>query len=414
MTDRAAQFRKRLSALCLDIRRLRTARVYDQKVTPDVVTIVADTVSRVAPSDEPFSVKSVWDSPEFEDAVTVIFGKPSAADPLADGEYDKLVGQPILALRHAGVLSGEKKRGVWEYRIASAPVLREIAASEMAALDFLAEYAAKILKDSGLGKKAARFFEKQDKRSLGELESAFSALIFTHTGINNKAEIGRIFPKLLNVAAFKRKSRGRIAGRLSRGRITLYDIRYNRVNWRDAGKPKDITRREADMSRTERPMATARDARMADEIKAFHNRSPEIADSHSGGGVVEAHHIFPRSDYPELARVSENIILLTPTQHRAFAHSGQTGNVSGGYQLLCLLKKLDAVEKCESDPDCNFYSISDFIGMLVFCDVLDDSPAKKLRHKSEEPAASGDERKKIIRQVADDLRRHLTARYAAH
>ena len=406
MTDRIALFQRHLAGCCLDIRQLGTARVYDQKVTPDVTTAIAGVVASIAPDGGPFSVKSVWHSREFQDVAELIFSKPSSDDALAKLEYDKFVGQPLLALRHAGVLSGEKIKRAWEYRVASAPILQDIASSEIAALDFLAEYAMKILDASGVGGETTRFFERQDKPSLGELEEAFDALILGHTNIRKEKEIGRIFPKMLNILSFKRKSRGRIGGHLSRGRITLYDIRYNRVNWRDGNKPKEITRRGAGLSQSERRAIIAPVSNVTREVKAFHNDSPEIMDSHSGGGVVDGHHIFPQGDYPELATVRENIILLTPTQHRAFAHAGKLED-KRKYQLLCLLRKLDAVEKCEADPECNFYSMSDFIGMLVFCGILDAVPGKKLRHKSEEPADGKDDKRNIIHQVAEDLRCHL-------
>lgn len=409
MADRDALFRRHFADVCLDVRRLRTARVYDQKVTPDVVSAVAEVISEIAPDGRAFSIQSVWDSDQFKEAATVIFGKADPSNPLAGKEYNKFIGQPLLALRHAGVLSGRKAGRAWEYRIVNPSICREIASSEMAALDFLAEDAMKIFTDSGLGEEVARFFQKQDKPSLKKLEGAFNALCFAHTGIKNKAEIGRIFPKLLNVPAFKRQSRGRIGGHLSRGRITLYDIRYNRINWRDANKPKEITRREFQDAQPERrPGVPARIASAMRDVKAFHGGVSEIMDSHSGGGIVEAHHIFPRSDYPELAMVRENIILLAPTQHSA-AHRGGRAKA---YQMSCLLRKLEAVEKCEIDGG-NFYSMSDFIGMLFFCGILDANSAKSIRHKFQEPADSREERRKIIRQVADDLRRFLTEHYVS-
>lgn len=413
MNDYNALFQQHFANICLDIRKLETARVYDQKITPDVITVIADVISDIAPSGQPFSVKSVWNSTKTEDAVTNIFGKPSINNPLANNEYNKFVSQPLSTLYYAGVLAG-KKQGAWEYRIANSPILYEIAASEISAINFLAQYAMKILSDSGIGEEAELFFQMQDDNSLDKLEEAFNMLIFKYTRIRNKKEIGRIFPKILNVIAFKRKSRGRIGGHLSRGRITLNDIRYNRINWRDTRKPKEVTRREANISNKEHSMEVTQIKKIIDEVKSFHNKLPEISDSYSGGNVVNAHHIFSKNDYPKLSRMRENIILLTPTQHHSFAHAGNTKTVSGKYQLLCLLKKLDVIEICEIDPNCNFYSVSDFIRMLAWTEVLDISSAKKLLYESKEHADSKDEKKKIIRQVTDDLRRYLTEHYAGN
>ena len=407
MSSRAAKFRRHLSKVCLDIRRLGTARVYDQKVAPDVTTTIADVVSRIAAGERAFTVGNVWDSDEFKQSVTGVFTKPDPKNPGVRREYDKFIGQPLLALSHARVL--RKEPGVpRQFRVANWPILKDIAHGELAAVDFLAEYAEKILLDSGLGEESARFFQKQDEQSLDQLGNAYAALLLKYTGVRGEKEIGRIFPKIVNVVAFKKQSRGRIGGRLSLGRITLYDIRYNRPNWRDVGKSKTTPRTERVLDGEWDAKPLIRGAMRA--VKEHHQQRPEIEDSLSRGGV-QAHHIFPRSQHPGEAARLENIILLTPAQHSTFAHPSGTGSISKGYQLFCLLRKLEAVVKCESEPDCNFYSMVGFIDMLAQCGALGVKERKVLTHKSAFPVDNSNQKVELVRQVADDVRRFLIERY---
>lgn len=56
----------------------------------------------------------------------------------------------------------------------------------------------------------------------------------------------RIFIKILNPIAYIKRKKGTISGRISKQIITLDDLHYNRVNWRDfrTGKDKNIQRKE--------------------------------------------------------------------------------------------------------------------------------------------------------------------------
>ena len=57
------------------------------------------------------------------------------------------------------------------------------------------------------------------------------------------------------------------------------------------------------------------------------------------------HHIFPKSQFPQIAHYVENLILLTATQHNTKAHpNNKTQQVNKDYQLVCLLAKADSIE----------------------------------------------------------------------
>ena len=408
MSGRAAKFRRHLSKIRLDIRRMKEAGFYNQKVTPDLLTAIAGVISRSASSRSVFTVRSVCDSKEFDHIASDVFTKPSPSDRRVQSEYDKFIRDPLLVLVHAGVLAGEKIGGKWKFRIANKAILNDISLAEGAALDFLSEYIGKMLADSGLKKEMDAFFERQDQESLRAFEKALGVMALERRGIG-KLALGRILPKIVNIPAFKQRKRGRgIGGSVSQGRITLYDIRYNRVNWRDAKKAKEIPR--SAITQTGAPIRVQVGAVMR-EVKEFHSHVPEMGGWATDSKKIEAHHIFPRGAHPELAAVRENIILLTPDDHSSHAHPEGTGSISKSFQLLCLLQKLSEVEKCETDPRCNFYSMSDFIGMLAYLGVFDAKRKKTLRYRIEEPADTMPEKKQIVRRVVCELRRLLASHY---
>ena len=62
-------------------------------------------------------------------------------------------------------------------------------------------------------------------------------------------------------------------------------------------------------------------------------------------GATQVHHIFPKSQFPQIAHYVENLILLTATQHNTKAHpNNKTQQVNKDYQLVCLLAKADSIE----------------------------------------------------------------------
>jgi len=71
-----------------------------------------------------------------------------------------------------------------------------------------------------------------------------------------------------------------------------------------------------------------------------------------------------KSEFPEISAHKENIITLTPNQHLIKAHPrGKTQEVSSEYQHLCLIHKLNSVEKSIKSKD-NFYSMEKYIEVI--------------------------------------------------
>jgi len=74
--------------------------------------------------------------------------------------------------------------------------------------------------------------------------------------------------------------------------------------------------------------------------------------------------IFMKSEYPELADMSENIIALTGTEHYSYAYPNRnTQRTDPNYQMICLISKLDSIER-NFQAGCEDYSLADFTRVL--------------------------------------------------
>ncbi len=218
---------------------------------------------------------------------------------------------------------------------------------------FLVCYINKLLKDSDLQK----FFDEYKDRHLtgnvtkddySELKELFQRYIHGNTKIQNIYEPKRIFPKILNVLAVQYQLYGSVDGYISKFIFTFSDLMYNRKNWRDLNKEKSITRQEAELQDTDIVQQEAYNAYYVQKaialIRKIHSES-EVHDQWGNGEATQVHHIFPKSDFPQIAHYSENLILLTATQHNTKAHqSNRTQQINRDYQLTCLLAKSDSIE----------------------------------------------------------------------
>lgn len=124
---------------------------------------------------------------------------------------------------------------------------------------------------------------------------------------------------------------------------------YNRKNWRDMNKDKSISRQESAVEDTDNSRQEAYNEyyvqKAIAQIKKIQKES-EVHDKWSQGEATQVHHIFPKSQFPEIAHYLENLILLTATQHYTKAHpNNHTQEINRDYQLTCLLAKADTIDK---------------------------------------------------------------------
>lgn len=371
----------------LDIREIGKTNVrwLDQKVTPDVLSAICDAIVGVHDNGaQSFTVRELWDSEEFARNVQQDFGKPHPKNKNANLEYDKFVNQPVNTLALAGVLDilgGRPK--TFSVSGGMDAVIGQMADSERKTVEFLDAYIYEVMSQSGMALRFDDFFNKQTDDSFCRLKGGFEEFVIGNTNIQGVTECRRMFPKALNVLAYCRQKKGTVRGRLSKHPIGLSDIRYNRLNVRDiiARKPKHIPRKQHKAEITGEVDANEHSPRAVQrvirDVKRYHDRHPEIGDRYSAaaGERVEGHHIFPQAEHRDVAAFRENIILLTPAQHHGRAHTHGTFSVSKSYQLLCLMKKLDVVEMCEKDPNCDFYRFQDFKMMLFTVGVIGEKDA---------------------------------------
>jgi len=339
-----------------DVRKSKDARFMDQKVTPDVLCIMADCVlNYVADRHIEFTKDNIWNDNYFNTNVRAIFNKPDANNETTRQEYDKFTSQPLRTLAYSGVLTLRKDGNKNLYRINNKTILEFIAMKERNAYIFLYHYLVKVLSDSG----QIRYFEDfktqcqngtVTKNDFSDLKERFQRFMIGNTAINGTVEVNRIFPKILNVYACENNIQGTIKGRLSDNQFYYTDLMYNRPNWRDIGKNKNISRNEA-VEEHETLMMEQNEAYSDYQVQKAMNmirkmyKESEIKDQWANGEATQIHHIFPKSDFPQLAHYLENLIKLTPTQHYTKAHpSNKTDAINRDYQLVCLLAKSDSIE----------------------------------------------------------------------
>lgn len=142
---------------------------------------------------------------------------------------------------------------------------------------------------------------------------------------------------------------------------------YNKKNWRDMDKDKTVTRQAA-MAPEKIEKQEAINAYYVQKaialIRKIHAVS-EVNDSWSNGEATQVHHIFPKSQFPQIAHYVENLILLTATQHNTKAHpNNKTQQVNKDYQLVCLLAKADSIEHSLLRHGDKYYRKESFIFVI--------------------------------------------------
>lgn len=347
--------KQHFNQLDLDIRKQAPgySRFMDQKVTPDVLSFIADCVLNLLDGKDPsnvFTTKDIWDFQYFQKNIVAIFGKPSPTNESADAEYDKFIAQPLKTLAFAKILKEEKVGVRNTYQVVQPGLLEYIAQSERNAWFFLSRYVEKVLTDSGFIKKLEIYKDKALSKTVTQedfalLKKEFESFMRGYTNINTDVEIRRIFPKILNPYAVDKMINGSEDGRMTENRFAYSDLMYNRGNFRDLGKDKALTRNEAEEIIVDKPEFSAYRLQKAKGVIKRNHSTSEVHDSLAVGEATQVHHIFPEHKFPQISAYVENLILLTPQQHNTKAHpSNHTHSIDRDYQQECLLSKIDSIE----------------------------------------------------------------------
>ena len=326
-----------LNAHDYDIRKTRNGRWIDQKCTIDELSFVADCVVVYLQEggQQPFQSPDIWHTDYAIENVQKLFSKP---DPTAAG-----------VLREDG-----KKKNTIQFSVQNEAVLEYLSLRERNCLDFLCSYITKTLKDSGLWDAFESFFDEQTKENFKNAKDRFRYFCWEYTPISKgkKDEPNRIFTKVINPLAVLYKKRGAVNGVLSKKIITLEDIKYNRTNFRDKDKDKNVSRQQAQL--VDKTVDVVYDynvekakRRLRKFNDTFNNGRSEITDAMSiGQHATHIHHIFPKNEFPIIADYVENLIALTSGQHLQKAHpAGNTQVIDKDYQYICLLNKTENIRR---------------------------------------------------------------------
>lgn len=349
----------------LDIRVTKDARFMDQKCTPDVISTVAECIQNY--DGNTFCVTDIWNSEFASTMIVRFFQKPNTTDERSSSEYDKFFGQPIKMMSYAGILElvpNHAGRSNY-YRIANKTLLNYLAVRDRNVYDFLIIYLTQVLYQSGILGLFDTFFSEQSKAGYDKLKYRFERYIIQNTSINTNIEVRRIFTKILNPLAVEKSKLGTKHGRLSKENIRYEELLYNRLNFRDLNKPKDISRFE--WARQQPPLEEQEIFRVEKakrQVKRYQGTNSEVH-PYLFGTANHAHHIFPQSQFIELSDTLENLIVLTAEEHFEFAHrNSSTSTISLGYQMVCLLSKIDSINRSINIKRHSFYSLENYIGML--------------------------------------------------
>ncbi len=351
----------------MDLRKTKFSRFMDQKVTPDVLSFIAECIINLNKSE--FATSDIWGSDYFEKNTRAVFGKPSPKEESASHEYDKFIAQPLRMLDYSGVLKSSKKGTTYIYSVANPKFLEYISIKERNAFIFIYYYVTKVLKDSDM----LRYFEGFKQRSLSHqakqedlktLKDKFQSFIRGNTPITGNLEINRIFPKILNIYSHWNNIQGTAKGHLTPYPVIFQDLMYNRTNFRDIGKDKQISRAKAKEIKIQDIEYTNYIVEKAKDIIRKKYSYSEVRDKDSDDDGFHIHHIFPMNEFPQFKATLENLIKLTIKQHLSKAHpNGNTQVINRDYQCTCLLAKSESIERSIKQGEF-LYSKETFINLI--------------------------------------------------
>lgn len=338
-----------------DLRGANNGCWIDQKCAPDEIRFVAECIIEYLKETGKsiFQSPDVWHSGFARQQVQVYFGKPDPFSKEALDEYNKFFRQPMKMFAAAGVLKENgKKNNTIQFSVENKDVLDFVSRNDWNSYLFLTHYVEKVLRDSGIWDPFASFFDEQTQERFLELRSAFIDFELHNTPKNGDVEVRRILPKVLNPLACRFGKKGVIQGRMSPMKITFPMMIYNRENWRDTDKAKDVPRRgNCDIS----PVQLGNSfqylvSKAKTEVRKYNDDynggKSEVLGLHHAGHAMHVHHMFMSAEFPVIADFPENLIALTPGQHLGLAHpDGNTSVVAKEYQYQCLLSKSETIEK---------------------------------------------------------------------
>ena len=358
----------------------------DQKVTPDVLSFIANAIINLDTKKLNFTAKDVWLSEAFVNDVVYIFNKPSALSEEMENEYDKLSAQPLKTLSFGGVLKEVKVSNKNYYTILKPEVLSYLALNERNSLIFIQNLVLETFKQSHFEANFSKLvtslnLNPNDNNAFIVFRNSFEDFMRIATNIRNVKEIRRILPKTVNPLLYVHSLPGARGGRISREPYLYRDLMYNATNFRDKNKNKNQARAKGKVDYANTKYIKYAESKIMELVKRRHTPNSEIKDDFSFGVASQVHHIYMKSTNKEFRLMPENLILLTATQHYTKAHpNNNTQIVDKEYQMVCLRFKLKSIHQSIQLND-GFYSIQNFLKILNYelesknLDLLEENKA---------------------------------------
>ena len=320
-------------------------RPFDQKVTMDNLNTVAYLIDQIVKEDQKrdFTTTYIWKHNTSEEYVQM-YGKGSVFDKKKNAEWNKFFPQPMNFLTYFGVLTRDESKTPHKYKISNKELLEFIKSQPNRSLKFLIYATKEFIKQNGLTDILNNFFKLETKSEFDKLRENLKSFIFKNTKIEKKDEPSRIYNKIINHVAYDLGKRGNYRGRMSEDVIQIEELQYNQKNWYDilSGKPKKTSRAEykkqyyANLAEEDGIDVSERIAKK--NIVKKHGFISEFSGKDTAN---ETHHIFMKSEFPELRFLQENLIRITAGEHLEKAHPlGNRLKVDEKFQIELLLAKL--------------------------------------------------------------------------
>jgi len=356
---------------------IKTPRVgvhYEQKTTPDLLWCVAHVILDLIKDDlnRVFSDTDVRSSHIFNSLMQDYFSKPPQIE--AENEYNKVSSYQLGILTFAGVLQQMSSRPK-TYKVNAIEALEYIAVNDLNAVRFLGEYAEKLIQDNGLREVFENYRKNPNQSNHLLAKEVYWKWARTHTAVKgeDRKHTYRVFNKIFNVFCYKNRLPGEDASNITTGVCPYSFLIYNRENFRDKDMPGGMTRQQYDneiLSEVDTAgIVDTLERKSKDLVKKKYNNDSELRESRWGyapNRVVEVHHMLPKHSYPQFSLSRENLIVLTPDQHRSFAHRGNYRTIDSAFQIICLKKKFEHIQ-VSLDVGDDFYNLKRFIQILNTC-----------------------------------------------
>ena len=354
----------------LDIRKHQNARWIDQKCTPDNLSLIANCIVKGEFFGKEFTSKELWLHPNTNVLVESFLKKPNVNNPKAKNEYDKFFQQNLKMLSHSCVLEETKTHPI-KFKVLKQDKIIELSLGPFKACEFISEYAEKTLRASGLGVLLDDFLNFQTPESYINLKIGFENLLIQNTPINKVTEPRRIFTKVINPISYKYNKLGSFRGRISKDIIIFTSLFYDNKNFRDKDKPKSKTRfqhaKNMAFKDSQYSFTELLESKAKKNIKILckeYNQGVSFVTTkgycNDNAPATQAHHIFLKSQKPNLKHFTENLIALTPNQHFQKAHpNNNTSTFCPAYRESLLKTQYWLVGMYP-----NFYSKEKFVKVL--------------------------------------------------